>query len=80
MYTPFRRNPRIFPAVVSATVPLEAVTLLFAQLVVAGCLDEASAVRCALTFGSKTPELANPAPKVAMVPMNKRRPLKQDCD
>jgi hypothetical protein len=70
MYTPFRRKQRILPAVVSATVSLEAMTLLLSQLVTVERLDEASVTRCALIFGSKIPEPANPAPRVTTVPIN----------
>jgi hypothetical protein len=63
MYTPFRRKPRIFPAVVSATVLSEAITLLFPQLVAANALGEAS-LRCASALRGKMAEPANPAPQL----------------
>src|SRR6266404_8957220 len=77
MYTPFRRKPRIFPAVVSATVLSEAITLLFPQLVAANALGEASGLRCASALRDKMAEPANPAPAVATLQRNERRSLEQ---
>src|ERR1700674_2310681 len=74
MYTPFRRKPRIFPAVVSATVLSEAITLLFPQPVAANALGEAS-LRCASMLRDKMAEPANPAPAVATLQRNERRSL-----
>lgn len=50
------------------------------SMVATGCLYEASVACCALTFGSRMSELANPAPKLATVPMNKRRPIQFPVD
>jgi hypothetical protein len=75
MYTPFRRQPRIFPAVVAATVLSEAITLLFPQLVAANALGEASGLRCASALRDKMPEPANLAPAVATLQRNERRSL-----
>ena len=75
MYTPFRRKPRIFPAVVSATDLSEAITLLFPQLVAANALGEASGLRCAAALRDKMAEPANPAPAVATLQRNERRSL-----
>jgi hypothetical protein len=75
MYTPFRRKPRVFPAVVSATVLSEAITLLFPQLVAANALGEASGLRCASALRDKMAEPANPAPAVATLQRNERRSL-----
>jgi hypothetical protein len=77
MYTPFRLKPRIFPAVVSATVAAsEAMTVLLAQPLAADFVfGEASGVGCVIAVVGKMTELANPAPRVAMLPMNERRLL-----
>jgi len=77
MYTPFRLNPRIFPALVSATVAAsEATTVLLAQpLTVDFVLAGAFGLSCAITALGKMTEPVNPAPRVAMLPMKQRRPL-----
>lgn len=77
MYTPFRLKPRIFPAVVSATVAAsEAMTVLRPQpLVVDFVFWGASGVGCAIAVVGKITEPANPAPRVAMPLMKERRPL-----
>src|SRR6266849_5939233 len=74
MCTPFRRKPRIFPAVVSATVWSEAITLLFPQPVAANAMGEAS-LRCVSALRDKMEEPANPAPAVATLQRNERRSL-----
>jgi hypothetical protein len=61
-----------FPAVVSATVLSEAITLLFPQPLAANALGEAS-LRCASAFRDKMAEPANPAPAVATLQRNERR-------
>jgi len=71
----FRRKPRIFPAVVSATVLSEAITLLFPQLVAANALGEASGLRCASALRDKMAEPVNAAPAVATLQRNERRSL-----
>jgi hypothetical protein len=80
MYTPFRLNPRIFPAVVSATVAAsEAMTVLCslrpaADFVFLG----ASGVASANAVAGKITEPANPAPRVAIAPIKERRSLDAD--
>jgi len=82
MYTPFRLKPRIFPAFVSATVAAaEAMTVLLPQpLAVDFVFGGASRGGCAIAVVRKMAELANPAPKVVMPPMKKRRPLEVGAD
>src|SRR6266571_900705 len=82
MYTPFRLKPRIFPAFVSATVAVSvAMTVLLPQpLVVNFVFGGASGVACAIAVAGKMTEPANPAPRVAMPPMKKRRPLEVGAD
>ena len=77
MYTPFRLKPRIFPAVVSATVAAsETMTVLLPQpLAVDFVFGGASGVGCTIAVVGKMTELANPAPRVAMLPMKERRLL-----
>jgi hypothetical protein len=77
MYTPFRLKPRIFPAVVSATVAAsEAMIVLRPQLLVADFVfGEASGGGCAIAVVGKMTEPVNPAPRVAMPLMKERRPL-----
>jgi hypothetical protein len=77
MYTPFRLNPRIFPAVVSATVAAsEAMTRLRPQPPAAGsAFGGAFAADRGIAVLGRMMELANPAPKVAMLPTNERLPL-----
>src|ERR1700674_1939007 len=82
MYTPFRLNPRIFPAVVSATVAAsEAMTVLRPQpfvedFVFGGACD----VGCGSAVAGKITEAANPAPMVATAPTKERRSLNADPD
>src|ERR1700680_2394198 len=80
MYTPFRLKPRIFPAVVSATVAVsEAMTVLGPQPVAADFVfGGASGVGCASAVAGKIAEPANPAPKVAIAPIKERRCLNAD--
>jgi hypothetical protein len=82
MYTPFRLKPRIFPAVVSATVVVsEAITKLRPQSPVTDFVFEgASVMGCETALAGKMAEPANPAPKVAMTLMKERRPLNADAD
>jgi hypothetical protein len=81
MYTPFRLKPRIFPAVVSATVAVsEAITQPpqhspVTDFVFAG----ASVMGCETALAGKMAEPANPAPKLAMPLMKERRPLNADA-
>jgi hypothetical protein len=77
MYTPFRLNPRIFPAVVSATVAAsEAMTVFRPQVFVVDFVFVGTcAVGCAKAVAGKMTEPANPAPRVAMAPMKERRSL-----
>jgi hypothetical protein len=77
MCTPFRVKPRILPAVVSAAVAAsEATTVLCPQLfAVDFVFGPAKGVDCAIAVEDKMTEPANPAPRVAMPPMKKRRPL-----
>jgi hypothetical protein len=82
MYTPFRLKPRIFPAFVSATVVAsEAMTVLLPQqLAVDFVFGRASRGGCAIAVVGKMTELANPAPRVAMLPMKERRSLEVGAD
>jgi len=82
MYTPFRLNPRIFPAVVSTTVAAsDAMTVLRPQPpVVDFVFEAASGMGCDSAVARKITEPAKPAPKVAMRPMKERRSLKAGLD
>jgi hypothetical protein len=82
MYTPFRLNPRIFPAVVSATVAAsEAMTVLCPQTPAADFVFlSASGVASANAVAGKITEPANPAPRVAIAPIKERRSLNADPD
>src|SRR5438067_10941977 len=82
MYTPFRLNPRIFPAVVSATVAAsEAMTVLRTQTLAADFVFlRASGVGCPNPVAGKIAEPANPAPKVAIAPIKERRFVSSDPD
>jgi hypothetical protein len=82
MYTPFRLNPRIFPAVVSATVAAsEAMTVLRSHALVADFIFwGASGVDCANTVAGKMAEPASPAPRVAIAPIKERRSLNPTWD
>src|SRR4029077_3041251 len=82
MYTPFRLNPRIFPAVVSATVSAsEAVTVLCPQTLPEDFVFlPASGVGCANAVAGTTTEPANHAPRVAIAPIKERRSLNADPD
>jgi hypothetical protein len=73
-------NPRIFPAVVSATVAAsEAMTVLRPQPVAADFVfGGASGVGCANAVAGMIAEPANPAPKVAMAPIKERRSFNTD--
>src|ERR1700720_2979910 len=76
MYTPFRLNPRIFPAVVSTTVAAsEAMTARPQPVVVGFVFGGACAVGCVDAVAGKITEPANPAPRVAMAPIKERRSL-----
>src|ERR1700737_1920645 len=79
MYTPLRLKPRIFPAVVSATVAAsEAMTLLHPQPLAADfAFGGASGAGCAIAVVDKMPDPANPAPKVAMPRTKDRRSLEK---
>src|ERR1700681_4203632 len=82
MYIPFRLNPRIFPAVVSATVSeSEATTVLCPQPLAADFVFEAEpVVGSADAVLGKMTEPAKPAPRVAMAPIKERRSLDADPD
>src|SRR6266446_2424131 len=82
MHTPFRLNPRILPAVVSATVAAsEAMTVLCPQSLAADfVVVRASGVGCANAVAGRTTEPANPAPRVAIAPIKERRSLNADPD
>src|ERR1700674_207207 len=81
-YTSFRLNPRIFPAVVSATVAAsEAMTVLCPQTLAADFVFlSASGVASAKAVAGKMTEPANPAPRVAIAPIKERRSLNADPD
>src|SRR5258708_19366786 len=76
---PFRLNPRIFPAVVSATVAAsEASTTLRPQPPVANFVSgDTPAAGCAATLLGKMTEPAIPAPRVAKRPTKERLPLER---
>jgi len=80
MYTPFLLNPRIFPALVSATVAAsEAMILLGKQGAAEGCgLDGAAAALSASRLAGAAVEPANPAQDAAMPPRRARRPPAND--
>jgi hypothetical protein len=82
MYTPFRLNPRIFPAVVSATVAeSEATTVLCPQPLAADFVFEAgSVVSSPNAVLGKMTEPTKPAPRVAMAPIKERRSFDADPD
>jgi hypothetical protein len=73
---PFRLNPRIFPAVVSATVAAsEAITTVRPQAPVTNSVfGDAPAAGCAIALLGKMTEPAIPAPKVAKPPTKERLP------
>jgi hypothetical protein len=81
-YTPFRLNPRIFPAIVSATVAAsEAMTVLCPPTLAADFVFLCpSGVSCANAVAGKMAEPANPAPRVATAPMKERRSLSAGPD
>jgi hypothetical protein len=81
-YTPFRLNPRIFPAVVSASVAAsEAMTVLCPLTPVVDFVFEGGTdMGCDSAVARKNTEPAKPAPKVAMRPMKERRSLKAGLD
>jgi hypothetical protein len=76
-YTPFRLNPRIFPAVVSATVATsEAMTVPRPRTFAAAFVFlSAFGVASANAVAGKITEPANPAPRVAIAPIKERRSL-----
>src|SRR5437879_4902915 len=81
MYTPFRLKPRIFPAVVSATVAAsEAMTRLRPPPVADFVFEGGSGMGFDTAGDRKMTEPAKPAPKVAMPPMKERRSLKAGLD
>jgi len=81
MYTPFRLKPRIFPAVVSATVAAsEAMTKLRPPPVADFVFEGGSGMGFDTAGDRKMTEPARPAPKVAMPPMKERRSLKAGLD
>src|SRR5712691_7786851 len=82
MYTPFRLNPRIFPAVVSATVAAsEAMTVLCPRTLAADFVYlSAAGVASANAVAGKMTEPANPAPRVAIAPIKERRSLNAGPD
>jgi hypothetical protein len=82
MYTPFRLKPRIFPAVVSATVALsEAITKPPPHWPVTETVFEGTSITGSETaLAGKITEPANPAPNIAMPLMKERRPLSADAD
>jgi|SRR5882762_1471576 len=81
MYTPFRLNPRIFPAVVSTTVAAsEAMTVRPQPVVVDFVFGGACGVGCANPVAGKITEPANPAPRVATAPIKERRFSNADPD
>jgi hypothetical protein len=81
-YTPFRLNPRIFPAVVSATVAAsEAITVLCPLTLAADFVFlSAAGVATANAVAGKITEPANPAPRVAIAPIKERRSLNAGPD
>jgi hypothetical protein len=79
MYTPFRLNPRIFPALVSTTVASsEATTLLRPQGIAAGCgLDGAAVADDTRRFFGTRAEAVTPAHDAAMPANRVRLPLEK---
>src|SRR6266853_154185 len=79
---PFRLNPRIFPAVVSATVTAsEAITTVRPQAPVTNSVfGDAPAAGCAIALLGKMTELAIPAPRVAKPPTKERLPLEKGAN
>jgi hypothetical protein len=77
MYTPFRSNPRIFPALVSTTVAAsEQRTLLRPQGAVVGCGPEvAAAENRPIRFVGAMDLLVSPAQDAAMLPKRARLPF-----
>jgi hypothetical protein len=81
IYTPFRLKPRIFPAVVSATVAVsEAITKPPPHSPVTDfVLGGASVMGSETALAGRMAKLAKPAPKVAMPLMKERRPLNAEA-
>src|SRR5258708_36559508 len=79
---PFRLNPRIFPAVVSATVPAsEAIITPRRQPPFTNSVFvDASAAGCPMTLLGRMAEPAIPAPRVAKPPKKKRLPLEKGAN
>src|SRR6266404_8591733 len=79
---PFRLNPRIFPAVVSATVAAsEAITTPRPQPPVANSVfGDAPAAGCDVAPLGKMTELAIPAPRVAKPPTKERLPSEKGAN
>jgi hypothetical protein len=81
MYTPFRRKPRIFPAVVSAIVTVsEAITRPPPHSPGADFVLEGASVISEAALAGKMARPAKPAPKVATPLMKERRALNGDAD
>src|SRR5579863_6442880 len=77
---PFRLNPRIFPAAVSATVAAsEAKTALRPQPPVADPVFGDSFARFVVALLGRMTELAIPAPRVAKLPTKERLPSEKDA-
>jgi hypothetical protein len=78
-HTPFRSNPRIFPALVSTTVASsEATTLLRPQGAAAGCgPDDAAAENRPGRFVGVMAKLVSPAQDAAMPPKKARLPFEK---
>jgi hypothetical protein len=81
-YTPFRLNPRSFPAVISATVAgSEAMTVLCPETLAVGSVFlSGSGEASPKAVAGKITEPANPAPRVAIAPIRDRRTLNAGPD
>jgi hypothetical protein len=79
---PFRLNPRIFPAVVSATVAAsEAITTPRPQPPVANSVfGDAPVAGCAITLLGRMTEPATPAPTVTKPPKKERLSLEKGAN
>jgi hypothetical protein len=82
MYTPFRRNPRILPALVSATVAAsDAMTLLSWQGTATGRVLGGETVEDSpSSFFGAIAEDASPAQDAAMPPKRARLPFEKGAD
>jgi hypothetical protein len=77
-YTPFRLNPRILPAAVSATVAAsDAITVLRPQITLPDSADGAAPGESAIVLAGAINELDSPAPTAAIPRTRARRLLEK---